>query len=81
MNILASRTITTMLSGIQQAQAFRVAKARPIVDDKARLELKILDALATVIIIDNDVVEVVSKHDDSGKLKVIACARLPNDEN
>lgn len=48
-------------------------------DDKARRELKILDALATVI--DNDAVAVVSKHDDSGKLEVIACARLPNDEN
>jgi hypothetical protein len=81
MNILAFRTITTMLSWIQQAQAFQVAEAKPIEDDMACLKLKILNALSTVSVIDNEVVAVVAKHDNVGKLKVIACACLPNDEN
>ena len=69
-----------MLSKIQQAQAFRVAIAKPITDDKERQEMKILNALATVLIINHDVVSVVSNHSDSEKLQVIACARLL-DEN
>lgn len=81
-NIPAFRAITTMLAQIQQVRAFKVSRSKTH-PDLERQELMILDALATIIVIDNEVVAVVSKPDDafSDKLEAIICIRLPNDEN
>ena len=62
-----------MLAQIQQVQAFKVAWSKTHPDVECQ-ELMILIALATIIVINNDVVAVVSKPDDavSNKLEVIA---------
>ena len=58
-NILAFRTITVMLSKIQQGRAFQVSSlaARTL----QRQELKISNAFSTVAVIDDEIVAVVSK--------------------
>jgi len=57
-NILAFRTITKLLSLIQQERAFRALQPRS--EDNRRLELKLINALATVAVIEHEVVAVVN---------------------
>lgn len=68
-----------MLSQIQQTTSFKCANATPN-DPALRLELRILNALATVIVINNEVVAVVENHENGEKgQQVIACTRLARD--
>ena len=77
-NILAFRTITKLLALIQQEQAFRTDTGMPAADQ--RLELKLINALSTVAVIDHEVVAVVNKSgNDSGKVGLIAYVKPPND--
>ena len=59
-NILAFRTITKLLSHIQQEQAFQVSweNPPPAVND----ELRLSTAFATIAVIDHEIVAVVTKH-------------------
>ena len=59
-NILAFRTITTLLSSIQQERAFQI-KAPEILSPQERQELKISGAISTLAVFDSDVVAVVTK--------------------
>lgn len=73
-NILAFRTITTLLEMIQPL------KPRPLhllpnehgLSFTSQKELKLADALSTVAVIDHEVVAVVANR-TNGQLKVIAC--------
>ena len=70
--ILAFRTITTMLSYIQRQTPSSEAKPRPT-DTDQRHELKILNALATLLVRENEVVAVVAKPASHvGSIEVIA---------
>jgi hypothetical protein len=73
--ILAFRTITTMLALIQEGTTFSDSKGRPSTEQ--RRELKLLNALSTVIVRNVEISAVVVKPDDgSGQLEVIACTHL-----
>lgn len=74
-NILAFRTITTMLAQIRQEQPFKVSDPRLDMSDQNRHELKISNALATVAVTDKDIVAVTTKR-HSKQLEVIVCTRL-----
>jgi hypothetical protein len=82
-NILAFRTITMLLSWLQQTQVIKVSKEKFITDPTERQKLKILNALSTIIVVNNNVVAVVAKSNPdipvSKGLEVIACARLPDE--
>ena len=91
-NILAFHTITKLLSLIQQERAFRALQPRS--EDNRRLELKLINALATVAVIEHGVVAVVNNINsgtldcdsdkldrDSNKLDLIVCVEPSNDEN
>jgi len=69
-----------MLSQIQQVQVLKVSDLMTI-ELKECEELQILNALATILIINNEVIAVVVKHDVPNKLEVIACTYLPNNRN
>lgn len=68
-----------MLSHIQQATSF---SGTNVTSNKAQsLELKILNALATIIVMNNEIVAVVANRDNGdGQLEVIACVHLIRDE-
>ena len=73
-NILAFRTITKLLSLIQQERAFQALQPRS--EDNRRLELKLINALATVAVIEHEVVAVVTKHfspQTPDTLEITAC--------
>jgi hypothetical protein len=76
-NILAFRTITKLLSLIQPERAFQAVTQPKSADNKRHLELKLINALATVGVINHEVVAVVNRSDsgmpdsDSNKLGVI----------
>jgi len=91
-NILAFRTITKLLSLIQQERAFRALQPRS--EDNRRLELKLINALATVAVIEHEVVAVVNNINsdtldrdsdkldrDSNKLDLLVSVEPSNDEN
>ena len=69
-NILAFRTITTLLSKIQQEHAFQV-KPRPILSSQKRQELEISNAFSTLAVFDSDIVAVVTKRTPYG-LDIVA---------
>jgi hypothetical protein len=81
-NILAFRTITTLLEKIQQQRPFKLMDG----SDGAHLskpetqELKLTTAFSTVAVTDHNVVAVVAKR-CLGNLEVIACTSLSHDEN
>jgi hypothetical protein len=80
-NILAFRTITKLLSLIQQERAFQALQPRSA--DNRRLELKLTNALATVAVINHEVVAVVNNL-DSDKLDLIVSvesSRIPPSES
>jgi hypothetical protein len=72
-NILAFRTMTKLLSLIQQEQAFQVEWVDPPLDDK---ELVLSTAFATIAVIEHEVIAVVTKR-TYGKLEVICSAEIP----
>jgi hypothetical protein len=75
-NILAFRTITTMLSHIQEGTTF--SDSRCSVSKELGRELEILNALSTVIVRDVEIVAVTAKPDNgSGKLEVICTCTHP----
>lgn len=78
--IRAHATITTMLSLVKRTRmAFSTTNVK-FTDKRRRQELKVLNALATVLDRDVEVVAVVGKSDDgSGELKVIVSAHLVRD--
>jgi len=59
-NILAFRTITKLLSHIQQEQAFKVSWNKSLPEKKEELELS--TAFATIAVIEHEVIAVVTKH-------------------
>jgi hypothetical protein len=74
-SILAFRTITTMLSYIYRAKTFSDTARSP--NRERCQELKILNALATIMVREHEVVAVVAKPPDgSGITQVIACTHL-----
>jgi|SRR5271169_2238922 len=80
-NILAFRTITKLLSQIQQERAFQVSHSeatRRLPEE--RLELKLSNAFSTVAVIEHEVVAVVTKR-TSETLNVIACTQTSGSIN
>ena len=78
-NILAFRTITTLLERIQQERKFKVfpPKKHPQPD---RLELKISNAFSTIAVMDNEIVAIVTKRTPE-VLKITACTQTPANED
>jgi hypothetical protein len=78
-NILAFRTITTLLEQIQQERKFQVlpSKKHPQPD---RQELKISNAFSTIAVIDHEVVAIVTKR-TSEVLAITACTQPPANES
>ena len=76
-NILAFRTITTMLHHIQQERPFKISDSN--IPDEHSQELKLSNALATVAVADHNVVAVAMVHSAEG-LKVIACTQWSNNK-
>jgi hypothetical protein len=73
-NILAFRTITTLLAKIQQEQSFQVSsKERLSRQSSERQELLVSNAFATIANMDKDVVAVVTKHTSGQILEVVVC--------
>lgn len=70
-NVLAFRTITTMLGQIQQEKRFKAEDVEAIADPEERLELKISNAFSTVAVIDHQVISVVTKRNVE-KLQILA---------
>lgn len=79
-NILAFRTITHLLSYIQQNRAFRVTTPSVPAHDNQRLELKLTNAFSTVAVIEHEVVGVVTRR-ISKTLEVVACVQPSDVEN
>jgi hypothetical protein len=67
-NILAFRTITKLLSHIQQEQPFQVSWDKPPPADKEELSLS--TAFATIAVIDHEIVAVATRH-NCEKVEVI----------
>jgi len=89
-NILAFRTITKLLSLIQQERAIKASEKR-FEDARQRRELQIINALATLAVIEHEVVAVVNNLDSSvldpeldtpnRNLNLIAVVEPSQDEN
>jgi hypothetical protein len=73
-NILAFRTITKLLSHIQQEQAFQVSWDNPLPANDE--ELKLSTAFATIAVIDHEIVAVVTKH-TCEKIQVVLTSQTP----
>jgi hypothetical protein len=73
-NILAFRTITTLLSKIQQQSSISNDNLRPQ-SEAEHQELSVLNALATVIVMNNSsvIATVASHHPEHGDLGILAC--------
>ena len=71
-NILAFRTITTLLQIIQQEQPFKIIEDERKLSDSDRRELKLSSAFSTVAVANHEVVAIVAKQ-CPGKLEVMAC--------
>ncbi len=76
-NILAFRTITKLLSQIQQEKAFQVSRLEAkLPQHPERLELRLSNAFATIAVIEHEIVAVVTKRTPES-LKVFACPQTP----
>jgi hypothetical protein len=73
-NILAFRTITKLLSQIQQEREFQVLYTEPTLPSKDRLELRLSNAFSTVAVIEHEVIAVVTKPTHES-LQVTACTQ------
>ena len=84
-NILAFRTITTLLRFIQQDKRLKLIDPQPLPqtpndsDYYRQLELSILNALATVAITQHEIVAITSKRTDLSKLELIASTTQSED--
>ena len=84
-NILAFRTITRLLSIIQQDRGIQVSEPE-LIQGHQRRQLKIMNAFSTVAVMDQEIVAVVNNSNsgtfdlNSNKLDLIACVGS-NDEN
>jgi len=76
-NILAFRTITKLLSHIQQEQAFQVSWDNTLPANNE--ELKLSTAFATIAVIDHEIVAVVTKH-TCEKIQVVLASQTPIEE-
>lgn len=74
-NILAFRTITTWLEGIQRQRPFKLVE-----DAGLQHELRLSTAFSTVAVINHEVVAVVAK-DNGGILEVIVCINHSPDQS
>ena len=72
-NILAFRTITLLLSKIQQERAFQYSQ--PTLTPPERKELKLSNAFSTIAVIHDEIVAVVSKRTPDRTIEVIASAQ------
>jgi hypothetical protein len=77
-NILAFRTITTLLHLIQQERQLQITKEEQMTSQDRR-QLSLLNALATLAITEHNIVAVTSK-DSLGGLELIASTTLPHDD-
>lgn len=78
--ILAFRTITTLLSRIQQEQAFRISESEETFSEQDNLELKLSSAFSTIAVIDHEIIAVVIERTRE-LLKVTACAQTSVNES
>ena len=79
--ILAFRTITTILAKIQQKSSISNNKLSPN-SDAERQELSILNAFATVTVMDDEKVAVVAnRHPENlnGEFEILACQQLKDE--
>ena len=76
--ILAFRTITTMLAEVQDGTTFSDSKTALFAEQCQ--ELKILNALSTVIVRDVEIAAVIVKDGSARQLEVIACTHLTSPE-
>ena len=77
-NILAFRTITTLLSQIQREQPFQIPKSDTVQLNREELrELRITNAFSTIAVIDNETVAIVINR-ESETLEVVASIQSPN---
>ena len=78
-NILAFRTITTMLARIQQERPFKFSPEDLEISAAQQQELKIANALANLAIADHDIVAVATVH-SAEELNVIACTHSESND-
>ena len=74
--ILAFRTITKLLSLIQQEQAFRALSTRPPLDAAEKKELSLCTAFATLAVINREVFAVVTQRSNT-KLNILCTTSTP----
>lgn len=82
-DIYAFRTMTTLLSALNHLRPNSMPVIQPpSLSDKQAHELKVLTALATVLVMEHEKVAVVTKHGDGGSEEVFACTdNITVDEN
>jgi hypothetical protein len=73
-DIKAFRTMITMMSHIHRLNEPKPGPPSPTGSLAEQAELKIVGTLATILVMEHDVVAVAAKHDDRGNIKVYACA-------
>lgn len=72
--LVTFRTITTMLSKVQQESVIPADGDRESnLENRKRLELRLLNALSTVMVIENEVVAVVANHSHPSCVDILAC--------
>jgi hypothetical protein len=77
-NILAFRTITTMLASIQQGRPFKISLEDSEISPDQQLQLKISNALANLAIANHEIVAVATAQ-RAEELSVFACS--PSESN
>jgi hypothetical protein len=77
-DLLAFRTIITMLSCIQSSNTRLATKAGPTRTEKDRAELRVLDALSTVLIRRHEITAVVARPHDGINFQVFASVAYPS---
>jgi len=79
-NILAFRTITTMLAHIQQERPFKFSLNNSKISGAQQRELKISNAFANLAVTDYDVVAVATVQSPD-ELNIVACSSDSSDES
>src|SRR5277367_2334924 len=79
-NILAFRTITTMLARIQQERPFKFSLNNSKISGAQQRELKISNAFANLAVTDYDVVAVATVQSPD-ELNIVACSSDSSDES
>jgi hypothetical protein len=78
-NILAFRTITTLLERIQQERKIKVSQPEKL-PPPDRLELKISNAFSTIAVMEHEIVAIATKRTPEA-LKITACTQAPANED